>query len=139
MPARPLSVRENLLFSFCIMIACVAIYILMPHIRKVLRFGVPPQITAVAQLTNHCPIPDHSFVLQNINKGRTVPFSKGLARIKVTEGDYVELGLSARHTSEVTFNSFRQRATENMAMIADCAMDDAIEGTTGQSRFKTLR
>ena len=110
------------------------VYLSWPEIRHTLRLNPPQEITAVVRLTNRCPLSDHSFVLRHVPTGRSAPFSNSMARIQVLEGDYLELQLSARYTSEVTFNGFRQRATENMQMTADCGMGDRIQGTMDSMR-----
>lgn len=109
-------------------------YLSWPEIRHMLRLNPPQEITAVVRLTNRCPVADHRFVLRHVNTGRSVPFSNSIARIQVTEGDYLELQLAPRYTSEVTFNGFRQRAAPNMSMTADCGISERIQGTMESMR-----
>jgi hypothetical protein len=116
-----------------VVIAALA-YFNWPEIRHMLRFSAPQEITAVVRLTNRCPLSDTSFVLRHVNTGRSVPFSNSMARMQVMEGDYLELQLAARYTSEVTFNGFRQRAAPNMQMTADCGMSERIQGTMDSMR-----
>lgn len=104
-----------------------------PEIRHFLRVGEPQQITAEVRLTNRCSIPDDSFVVRQIKTNRTAAFSNSLARIDVLEGDYLELQLNARYR-EVQFNGFRQRATRNMTMTADCGTGERMQGTMDSMR-----
>lgn len=106
-----------------------------PEIRHFLRVGEPQQITAEVRLANRCSIPDNSFVVRQVQNGRTAAFSNGVARIDVLEGDYLELQLSARYR-EVQFNGFRQRASQNMTMTADCGKGERMQGTMDSMRDK---
>lgn len=106
-----------------------------PEIRHFLRVGDPQQITAEVRLTNRCAIPEESFVVRQVQNGRTAAFSNGVARIDVLEGDYLELQLSARY-SEVQFNGFRQRASQKMTMTADCGKGERMQGTMDSMRDK---
>ncbi|MCR9148481.1 MAG: hypothetical protein NXH74_14995 [Rhodobacteraceae bacterium] len=111
------------------------VYLFWPEIRHATRLGEPQQITAEVQLNNRCPIKDIDFVVRHVKTNRTAAFSNGLARISVLEGDYVELQLSARYR-EVQFNGFRQRASQNMTMTADCGKGERMQGTMDSMRDK---
>jgi hypothetical protein len=111
------------------------IYTGWPEIRHFLRLGEPQRITAQITLNNRCPIPDESFVVRQVQNGRTAAFSNGVARIDVLEGDYLELHLSARYR-EVQFNGFRQRASQDMTMTADCGKGARMQGTMDSMRKK---
>jgi hypothetical protein len=45
-------------------------------------------------------MPDANFVVQDFKTRRSAAFSNGVARIDVMEGDYLELQLSARYTTD---------------------------------------
>jgi hypothetical protein len=112
------------------------LYAFWPEIRHVIRLGDPQRITAEVQLKNRCGMPDTNFVVQDLKTRRSAPFSNGVARIDVIEGDYLELQLSARYTTEVTFNGVQQRASRRMTVIADCGVSERIQGTMDSMRDK---
>ncbi|AGI74710.1 hypothetical protein OA238_118p0160 (plasmid) [Octadecabacter arcticus 238] len=110
------------------------LYAFWPEIRHATRTGGPQHITAEVQLINRCGMPDANFVVLNLKTRRSAPFSNGLARINVMEGDYLELQLSARYSTDVTFNSVQQRASRSMKVTADCGVSERIQGTMDSMR-----
>jgi hypothetical protein len=112
------------------------LYVFWPEIRHATRTGDPQRITAEVQLNNRCGMPDTNFVVQDLRTRRSAPFSNGVARINVMEGDYLELQLSARYTAEVTFNGVQQRASHSMTVTADCGVSERIQGTMDSMRDK---
>jgi hypothetical protein len=112
------------------------LYVFWPEIRHATRTGDPQRITAEVQLNNRCGMPDTNFVVQDLRTRRSAPFSNGVARINVMEGDYLELQLSARYTAEVTFNGVQQRASRSMTVTADCGVSERIQGTMDSMRDK---
>jgi hypothetical protein len=81
-------------------------------------------------------MPDANFVVQDFKTRRSAAFSNGVARIDVMEGDYLELQLSARYTTDVTFNGVKQRASRRMTVTADCGVSERIQGTMESLREK---
>jgi hypothetical protein len=118
-----------------VVLACM-LYVFWPEIRHATRTGDPQRITAEVQLNNRCGMPDTNFVVQDLRTRRSAPFSNGVARINVMEGDYLELQLSARYTTEVTFNGVQQRASRSMTVTADCGVSERIQGTMDSMRDK---
>lgn len=112
------------------------LYVFWPEIRHATRTGDPQHITAEVQLNNRCGMPDTNFVVQDLKTRRSAAFSNGVARINVMEGDYLELQLSARYTTEVTFNGVQQRASRSMTVTADCGVSERIQGTMDSMRDK---
>jgi hypothetical protein len=112
------------------------LYMFWPEIRHATRTGDPQRITAEVQLNNRCGMPDTNFVVQDLKTRRSAAFSNGVARINVMEGDYLELQLSARYTTEVTFNGVQQRASRSMTVTADCGVSERIQGTMDSMRDK---
>jgi hypothetical protein len=90
------------------------LYVFWPEIRHVGRITGPQLMTAEVRLINRCGMPDTFFVVQDLKTRRSVSFPNGVARIDVMEGDYVQLQLNARYTTEITFNGVRQRASRRM-------------------------
>ena len=76
------------------------LYAFWPEIRHATRTGDPQRITAEVRLNNRCGMPDTNFVMQDLKTRRSSPFSNGVARITVMEGDYLELQLSARYSTD---------------------------------------
>jgi hypothetical protein len=111
-------------------------YVFWPEIRHATRTGDPQRITAEVQLNNRCGMPDTNFVVQDLKTRRSAAFSNGVARINVMEGDYLELQLSARYTTEVTFNGVQQRASRSMTVTADCGVSERIQDTMDSMRDK---
>ena len=126
---------QILLVVGAVVIACM-LYLFWPEIRHATRIGDPQRITAEVQLNNRCGMPDINFVVQDLKTRRSAPFSNGVARINVMEGEYLELQLSARYTTEVTFNGVQQRASPRMTMTADCSVSERIQGTMDSMRDK---
>jgi hypothetical protein len=112
------------------------LYAFWPEIRHFTRMGQPQRITAEVQLINRCGMPDTNFVVQDLKARRSAPFSNGVARINVMEGDYLELQLSARYTTDITFNGVQQRASRSMTVTADCGVSERIQGTMDSMRDK---
>jgi hypothetical protein len=112
------------------------LYVFWPEIRLATRAGDPQRITAEVQLNNRCGMPDTNFVVQDLRTRRSAPFSNGVAQINVMEGDYLQLQLSARYTTEVTFNGIKQRASRRMTVTADCGVSERIQGTMDSMRDK---
>jgi hypothetical protein len=126
---------QILLVVGAVVLACM-LYVFWPEIRHATRTGDPQRITAEVQLNNRCGMPDTNFVVQDLRTRRSAPFSNGVARINVMEGDYLELQLSARYTTEVTFNGVQQRASRSMTVTADCGVSERIQGTMDSMRDK---
>ena len=95
--------------------------------------GEPQRITAEVQLINRCGMPDTNFVVQDLKTRRSAPFSDSVARINVMEGDYLELQLSARYATDVTFNGIQQRASRSMTLTADCSVSERLQGTNSKA------
>jgi hypothetical protein len=112
------------------------LYAFWPEILHATRTGDPKRIIAEVQLNNLCGMPDANFVVQDFKTRRSAAFSNGVARIDVMEGDYLELQLSARYTTDVTFNGVKQRASRRMTVTADCGVSERIQGTMESLREK---
>jgi hypothetical protein len=112
------------------------LYAFWPEIRHVTRTGDPQRITAEVRLNNRCGMPDTNFVMQDLKTLRSAPFSNGVARITVMEGDYLELQLSARYSTDVTFSGVQQRASPHMTVTANCGVSERIQGTMDSMRDK---
>jgi hypothetical protein len=110
------------------------LYAFWPELRHATGMGEPQRITAEVQLINRCTIPDTDFVVQDLKARRSAPFSNGVARINVMEGDYLELQLSARYATDVTFNGIQQRASRSMTLTADCGVSERLQGTMDSMR-----
>jgi hypothetical protein len=110
------------------------LYAFWPELRHATRMGEPQRITAEVQLINRCGMPDTNFVVQDLKTRRSAPFSDSVARINVMEGDYLELQLSARYATDVTFNGVQQRASRSMTVTADCGVSERIQGTMDSMR-----
>jgi hypothetical protein len=121
-------------FSIVALMLAYLLYAFWPEIRHATRLGDPQRITAEVQLNNQCGMPDTNFVIQDLKTRRSAPFSNGVARIDVMEGDYLELQLSARYATDVTFNGVRQRASRRMTVSADCGVSERIQGTMDSMR-----
>jgi hypothetical protein len=126
---------QILLVVGAVVLSCM-LYVFWPEIRHATRMGDPQRITAEVQLNNRCGMPDTNFVVQDLKTRRSATFSNGVARIDVTEGDFLELQLSARYTTEVTFNGIKQRASRRMTVTADCGVSERIQGTMDSMRDK---
>jgi hypothetical protein len=126
---------QILLVVGLVVLACI-LYVFWPEIRHATRTGDPQRIIAEVQLNNRCGMPDANFVVQDLKTRRSAAFSNGVARINVIEGDYLELQLSARYTTEVTFNGVQQRASRRMTVTADCGVSERIQGTMDSMRDK---
>ena len=110
------------------------LYALWPKLHHATRIREPQRITAEVQLINRCGMPDTNFVVQDLKARHSAPFSNGVARINVLEGDYLELQLSARYATDVTFSGARQRASRSMIVTADCGVGERIQGTMDSIR-----
>jgi hypothetical protein len=126
---------QILLVVGAVVLACM-LYVFWPEIRHATRTGDPQRITAEVKLNNRCGMPDTNFVVQDLRTRRSAAFSNGVAQINVMEGDYLELQLSARYTTEVTFNGVQQRASRRMTVTADCGVSERIQGTMDSMRDK---
>lgn len=129
-----MKVLSQILLVVGAVVLAYLLYVSWPEIRHATGTGDPQRITAEVQLDNRCGMPDENFVVQDLKTRRSAPFSNGVARINVIEGDYLELQMSARYSTDVTFNGIQQRASRHMTVTAHCGVNERIQGVMDSMR-----
>jgi hypothetical protein len=103
----------------------------MPNIRQ--AFKPVEIISIIVSLDNKCPVQDDSFVVTVPGTDITVPFYKGIARLKLRSDRKVQLQTDPKY-SAVRYDGIHVPVSPKMTLEADCSSSPRLKSIFGSMK-----